>query len=379
MLLLTPALVLLASLLVASAPSPAPQPKAAVWDVSAIEGHMLATQLTWCKANIKGDYKTECTYKFWKQFAPLFGPVESFRAVTRERAAHPDFIPECHHAMHAIGQAAFTEYGSFAALRLSDSTCQGGYVHGVIQEWTLAYTGEEQVATVCEPTKGIDGNDRTYSMCGHGLGHAVALRYPSSMTEAILVCERDASEALRSACVTGAVMEFAGGDHVTLGLQAELASSPKDHVKPSDYISGCNALKLPDTRHACWSWQHMLVPDVEKENPSTYAKSCAGATDPSDFSVCVSRWAEYATYHIGITSLRDPDIARKATKGFEGCAALSSDQEIVTNCQARLVENLWRDEPLASSQKSFCPDMPERFRPACLAGEKQAETTRLAA
>lgn len=350
------------------------------WDVSSIEGHMLETQLTWCKQNFKGDYKTECTYKFWKQFAPLFGPLASFRAVVKERATRPDFIPECHHAMHAIGQAAFREYGSFAALRLSDSSCQGGYVHGIIQEWTLAFTGEEQVATVCEPTKGINGDNRTYSMCGHGLGHAVALRFPTSYTEALRVCEKDASPELRSACATGVVMEFAGGDHVTLGLQAELASAPKNNLKPSDVASGCNVLKDAESRNGCWGWHHMLVPDAEKKNPSTYAKNCEAASSvPADYAICVSRWAEYATYHLGISSVRDPEIGSKITVGFEGCASLTEDASIVEACQIRLVDNIWRDEPLTSKVPSFCQSVSSKFRDVCLKGEAGSMETRKAA
>lgn len=377
--------------LVVSSRTPQDTP-AKTWDVQALEGKLLDTSYAWCESQVgpttsqtappqdptqfPTDWKTTCTYRFWTTFAPLFGPVASYRAVLKERENYPNYIQECHHAMHAIGQAAFSALGSYAALRLGDDSCQGGYVHGILQQWTLSGRGEDGVQTVCLPTT---PGSKAYAMCGHGLGHAVALRYPTSLTQALKVCEQAAPKDLIGACADGAVMEYSGKDHVTVGIQAVSASRPKDYVTEKDRYNACEVLTDDAGRRSCWEWVHMLIDDSKKDDPTTYAKLCEGATRKGDRDACLVRWVEKATYSVGIVSPRDPQVASKTLPVFEGCEKLSKDRAVVLACQTQLVSNIWRDEPLSSPATSFCPALPERFREGCVLGDARAAEVRQSA
>ena len=352
----------------------APTPK--VWDVSRLQGHVLETMHSWCSENIEGEWKNTCSYKFWTTFAPLYEPVALFKLIVKERELRPDFIPECHHVMHALGQAAVKQIGAYVALQIGDQVCQGGYIHGVIQEWTLTGSGVEGAATVCDAVK---REAESFAMCTHGLGHSIALRYPLSLTEALKVCSDLLTVEVADGCVQGVVMEYSGADHVTGALQAALAIAPKDSVTEEDRRSACNSITKPSPRGACWQWMHMLFPREQLADPVNYKTLCAGATDPADMRFCLMTWIEQATWTINVFSPREPGVEKKIEPVFEGCAKLSSDVSIVEDCRARLIDNIWRDEPLTASTPNFCPLVRKEWQKACEKGFEQGLKTRLAA
>jgi hypothetical protein len=359
---------------VASEASLTPTPK--VWDVSRIQGHVMETMQTWCAENLEGDWKTTCSYEFWETFAPLYGAVQSFNAVLKERELRPDFLPECHHAMHAVGQTAFKQIGMHATLQLGNDLCQGGYVHGALQEWTLSGTGSDGVATVCDAAK---HGANVYSMCAHGLGHAVALRFPTSLTGALKVCSEVVPSEIIGGCATGVIMEFSGSDHVTVGIQTSIAAPPKENVTALDRRTGCNAIPQAAPREECWRWQHMLFPRDQVSDPTKYAALCKGATVEADNRACMLTWVEQATWTINVFSPRDPGVEKKIEPVFEGCGKLSLDASLVESCRARLIDNIWRDEPLTSSAPNFCPLVKKEWQMACEKGFEQGKLSRQSA
>jgi hypothetical protein len=358
----------------ASSSTSSPTPK--VWDVSRLQGHVLETMHTWCEENIEGDWKDTCAYEFWSTFAPLYGPVASFDMIVKERELRPDFLPECHHVMHALGQTAVKQVGAYAALQIGNDLCQGGYIHGALQEWTLTGAGSDGVSTVCDAAK---HDKASYSMCAHGLGHAVALRFPSSLTGSLKVCSELPDMEIIGGCATGAIMEFSGSDHVTIGIQASLATAPKDNVTQEDRRSACNAIPQAQPRGDCWHWQHMLFPRDEVADPVKFASLCEGATDPADNRICILTWVEQATWTINVFSPREPGVEKKIEPVYEDCARLSSDSSIVEDCRARLIDNIWRDEPLTSSAPNFCPLVRKEWQKACEKGFEQGKNTRRSA
>jgi hypothetical protein len=357
-----------------STDSTSPTPK--VWDATRLQGHVPETMQSWCAENIEGDWKSICAYKFWSTFAPLYGPIASFKMIMEERELRPDFLPDCHHVMHAIGQAAVRQIGSYAALQIGNDVCQGGYVHGVLQEWTLTGSGTEGVTTVCDAAK---HDTKVFAMCAHGLGHAVALRYPSSLTETLRVCSELPDTSIIGGCASGAVMEFSGMDHVTVDIQAALPTAPKNNVTAEDRRSACNTITQAIPRGDCWHWQHMLFPRDQLSDPVKYADLCRGATDPYDNRVCVLTWVEHATWTINVFSPRDAGVEKKIEPVFENCGKLSPDASIVEDCRARLIENIWRDEPLSSSAPNFCPLVRKEWQKACEKGFEEGKNTRLSA
>ncbi len=352
----------------------APTPK--VWDVSLLQGNVLETMHTWCSESIEGDWKKTCSYEFWSTFAPLYGPIASFNMIMKERELSPAFLPECHHVMHALGQAAVKQVGVYAAIQLGNQACQGGYIHGALQEWTLTGSGVEGAATVCDAAK---REAEVFAMCAHGLGHSIALRYPSSLTESLKVCSELLSTDVADGCVQGAVMEFSGNDHVTGAIQAALATAPKDNVTEEDRRSACNSISKPGPRGSCWKWMHMLFPKDKLADPVNYKDLCVRASDPADMRICLMTWIEQATWTINVFSPREPGVEKKIEPVFEGCAKLSSDVSIVEDCRARLIDNIWRDEPLTASTPNFCPLVRKEWQQACEKGFEQGLNTRRSA
>jgi hypothetical protein len=93
----------------------------------------------------------------------------------------------------------------------------------------------------------------------------------------------------------------------------------------------------------------------------------------------MATWAEWAAFHAGINTVRDPKIAEKTSVQFEGCEKLSSRQTDVRNCQILIVALIWQDEPLSSSTGSFCPAMAKKFQETCDLGFKDGVRRRSAA
>jgi hypothetical protein len=303
--------------------------------------------------------------------------MTSYNLVLQARLDDPEFSPECHHSMHAVGQYAFKELGSYTALKLGSELCQGGFLHGVVQQWTTTGSGIEDIATVCDPMK--DNLAHARPICGHGTGHAMALRLPESMTVALETCERIMPNDLKSPCAAGAVMEFSGRDHVTDGVQKQTGNSPSSHVTPEDRLGACEVLKSADVRNTCWQWLHYMWDEKVTPDPTEYEFFCKKASHQADHDTCMATWAEWAAFHAGINTVRDPEIAEKTSVQFEGCEKLSSRQTDVRNCQILIVALIWQDEPLSSSTGSFCPAMAKKFQETCVLGFKDGERRRLAA
>lgn len=333
--------------------------------------------LAWCNDKTPVKDHVSCAYRFWTWATPQLGSVKAYNTALQARIEDKKFSAECHHSMHAIGQYAFQELGSYTALKIGSELCQGGYQHGVVQQWTASGTGIDEIPTLCDPV--VDTVSRARAVCGHGLGHAMALRMPESMTQALKTCETIMANDLKSPCVAGAVMEFSGRDNVTDGIRELIGVAPTSYVTDDDRVGACEVLTKAVVRNVCWKWLHYMWDVDVSSDPSNYENLCRKASHQADHDTCMSTWAEWAAFHLDINTVRDPKIAEKTSVGFAGCEKLSSRETDVRKCQILIVALIWQDEPLSSETKSFCPAMAVKFQETCTLGFEDGERRRLAA
>lgn len=358
-------------------PSSAALMKSSIPPLEVSTRHLSDQMLAWCGDKGPNKDHVSCAYRFWTWAAPQLGAIKSYDLVLQARIDDKQFSAECHHSMHAIGQYAFKELGSYTALKVGSELCQGGYQHGVVQQWTASGTGIEEIPTLCDPV--VDTASHARAICGHGLGHALALRMPESMTLALQTCERIMADDLKSPCVAGAVMEFSGRDHVTDGVQKLTGNVPSSYVTADDRVDACEVLTTAIVRNVCWKWLHYMWDEDVSSDPSTYENFCRKASHQADHDTCMSTWAEWAAFHLGINTVSDPKIAEKTSVGFVGCEKLSSRENDVRVCQSLIVALIWQDEPLSSETKSFCKDVAVKFQETCKLGFEDGERRRTAA
>ena len=358
-------------------PSSAAIMKSSIPPLEVSTKHLSDQMHAWCGDKRPSKDYVSCAYRFWTWAAPQLGSKKAYDIALQARLDDKEFSAECHHSMHAIGQYAFKELGSYTALKIGSELCQGGYQHGVVQQWTASGTGIEEIPTLCDPV--VDTASHARAICGHGLGHAMALRMPESVTKALTTCETIMAPDLRSPCVAGAVMEFSGKDHVTEGVQKSIGVVPSSYVTEEDRAGACEVLTTPIVRNVCWRWLHYMWDEEVSSDPSNYERFCRKASHQEDHDTCMATWAEWAAFHLGINTVRDPKIVEKTSVGFAGCEKLSTRKADIDKCQILIVALIWQDEPLSSETKSFCEDMEAKFQETCRLGFEDGERRRIAA
>ncbi len=128
-------------------------------------------------------------------------PLDQIRDQITEISRTTTNAEICHEQMHELGHHAFDQY-SLSALDASDESCNGGYIHGVIES-ALVQTDDPigLMKTLC------DGKDTaTFSgwECVHGIGHGLMAYTENDLPIALSLCQ-DLSDA--SACINGVWME----------------------------------------------------------------------------------------------------------------------------------------------------------------------------
>lgn len=332
----------------------------------------LATMASWCAGRDLDD--DMCSYTFFADYAASHGIEESIGVVEEMKSAERDFIPLCHSAYHSIGQTAPTVMDASDALLLSTQACQAGYIHGVIQIWATQITAEElsvQAPEFCTPLR-TPALDVMFPFCGHGLGHAISLRYPESISKVAQICE--GTTGVESPCLEGAIMEFGGSDHVTINIKEELGVDPTASLTQDQRENLCSW--VPDLmRDRCWQKIFMLWSDVYDDGPA-FVERCARADTPAHVTGCIRSFGELAFYEAAPLSVTDSP--EELSAALEPCQALTNAMH--TTCYAGLIETLWRDEPLTGAPvDTVCPSLPNAAREGCVEGETAALIARRAA
>jgi len=342
----------------------------------------LAVIRQWCADEAVID--SECSFEYFTdKLTSSPDPRAAIKAAIAEISAlklkDDLFIPECHHAFHAIGQAAPKLIGVIDALRATpDVECQGGMVHGVVQTWSLDSSDEEvkrDYATLCNtyPT----GNLRAF--CAHGIGHAIGVHFPDDVLKTTMMCDKMFEYETADGCVTGTVMEFGGSDFVTVAISRSLGKTrAKDSVTEEQRLKLCPSLpeRLQD---ACSEKVFQLFRDLMPE-PENLMKLCDALDVKSSIPMrenCGYSIGEVAVSAKGLVTIMDEDA--KITEYYAPCTKIPSD--LADICTKGFIESLMRDVPLNNNRvyKNPCQALPVSVSKACEAANESAKSSRAAA
>lgn len=336
----------------------------------------------WCVDRSVIDSKCAFEYfteKLMSAADPRAGISAAIKEINSLKLKDDLFIPECHHAFHAIGQAAPKLIGVIDALKATpDVECQGGMVHGVVQTWSLDSSDEEvkrDYATLCNayPT----GNLRAF--CAHGIGHAIGVHFPDDVLKTTMMCDKMFEYETADGCVTGTVMEFGGSDFVTVAISKALGKTrAKDSVTEEQRLELCPSLpeRLQD---ACSEKVFQLFRDLMPE-PENLMKICDALNVKSSIPMrenCGYSIGEVAVSAKGLVVIMDDDA--KIADSFAPCTKIPTD--LADACTKGFIESLMRDVPLNNNRvyKNPCQALPAFVSKACEAANESAKNSRAAA
>lgn len=172
-----------------------------------------------------------CANNWFTGLARTQGFTASLEDLTKRWNEGDSWIQlNCHSIAHTIGRAAYSRYGNAQeAFRQGSDPCDYGYLHGVIEGASAAYTDDELKEGFLDLCEGLgDVSQHTYRQCVHGLGHAAARRTNNELPRAVDFCrafwregvdtsrialegvtdELSAAAYLLDLCVTGVSMEW---------------------------------------------------------------------------------------------------------------------------------------------------------------------------
>lgn len=342
----------------------------------------LAAIRQWCADESVVD--SECSFEYFtKKLTTASDPRVAIKSAIAEISAlklkDDLFIPECHHAFHAVGQAAPRLIGVVEALKATpDVECQGGMVHGVVQTWSQESSDEEvarDYATLCNTY--ATGNVRSF--CAHGIGHAIGVHFPDDVLKTTMMCDKMYEYETADGCVTGTVMEFGGSDFVTVEISRSLGKTrAKDSVTEEQRLNLCPSLpeRLQD---ACSQKVFQLFRDLMPE-PEKLMKLCDAIDVKSSIPMrenCGYSIGEVAVSAKGLVTVMDDDT--KIADYFAPCTKIPSDLADV--CTKGFIESLMRDVPLNNNRtyKNPCQALPASVGKACEAANESAKQARQAA
>lgn len=326
---------------------------------------------SWCET--EGVDQVECTFKFFHDLTMNEGVPAAIETVEAMKVADRDFIPECHHAYHGVGQAGPELMSARDALLLSTPLCQAGYIHGVVQLWTTQVSAEElrvQSRDFCTVLRGAGRSMEAF--CGHGIGHALSLQFPTDIFDVADMCAD--TNGIESACLEGAIMEFGGSDHVTSHIKDDLGVSPPDSLTQDQRERLCEVAQ-ENMRDRCYQKIFMLWDDVWNDGPA-FASRCERAEEQAHRDGCIRSYGEVSMYSSWPLDVTDPDD--KLNAALAPCAELRED--LRGTCWEGLIETLWRDQPLEGApRETICDVFPAEVLQACRNGEEAALIARKAA
>jgi hypothetical protein len=336
----------------------------------------------WCKD--KSVIDSKCSFEYFNNILAQPGDAtEKIKSVISQisslKIEDDLFIPECHHAFHAVGQTAPRMLGVTEALKLTpDVECQGGMVHGVIQTWSQDSKSDviaRDYATVCNVYP--QGNLRAF--CAHGVGHAIGVHFPQDIIKTTLMCDEMYQYDTADGCVTGTIMEFGGSDFVTIEISKALGKPrAKDSVTQQQKLDLCTS--LPERLWEQCSYKvFQLFRDLMPQ-PDTLMVLCEHMGKKGRESLrknCAYSIGEVAVSAKGLVTILDPD--ERIADFFGPCMKIPSD--LLSDCTRGFIETLMRDVPLNNNKtyKNPCDSLPQATRTFCEAANESAKQSRQAA
>lgn len=298
---------------------------------------------------------SECSFEYFNDILAKPGdPLSKIKSVINQisslKIEDDLFIPECHHAFHAVGQSAPRMVGvKDALLATPDVECQGGMVHGVIQTWSQDSKSEtiaSDYSTVCNVYP--QGNLRAF--CAHGVGHAIGVHFPENIIKTTLMCDAMYQYDTADGCVTGTIMEFGGSDFVTVEISKTLGKPrAKDSVTEQQKLDLCTS--LPERLWEQCSYKVFQLFRDLMPKPDSLMVLCnhMGKTGRESLRKnCAYSIGEVAVSAKGLVTILDSN--ERISDFFSPCMNIPS--ELLSDCTRGFIETLMRDVPL-NNNKSY--------------------------
>lgn len=303
-------------------------------------------------ADADGDRLSSCLAELVES-SPTTGTVTAALARVRQALdTEEDTGMRCHDIVHEVGRAAGRSMDALEALAVGDQLCQGGFVHGVVEEFgyhTDPATFADYLPELCEPYRNDAGPGMPYYDCIHAAGHGAGNVISDDINSSLALCdaleERDAYD-----CAEGAYMSY-----VVRFKEWRAGGAPEP--RPADVLT--------DTQL-----------DTVCDEATTYARSCYmragefwGQLRPTDFEYMLGRCAalvehrDLCAWSVGVWSM--------TSGGFDGPDALTAcaatdDDALRMECYGAIVEiNAGTAKSLGDELESMCHLLEEQFRAAC--------------
>lgn len=114
---------------------------------------------------------------------------------------------QCHEVAHEIGWSAYEAYDGFeGAMQFQNVTCNGGYIHGVLEAaFSDGQNTEHLLQNACA---NADVDAFTKWQCMHGLGHGVMFATEHDIEATRAACNTLSDRDDAASCLNGAYMQY---------------------------------------------------------------------------------------------------------------------------------------------------------------------------
>lgn len=173
----------------------------------------------------------ENVYDQYVSYAQTHGANEALMKLYNDSEENTVTQSQCHEIAHEIGHGAFNRLGTFSeAMQLQDVTCNGGYLHGVLESAFGELTGTT-TAELRNACNDLAPESFVAWQCIHGLGHGFMFAYDQDINAARNECNLYEDEWMEETCINGAYMQ-----HFTLPLR---------ELKDDEVLSFCDRQPMP--------------------------------------------------------------------------------------------------------------------------------------
>jgi hypothetical protein len=281
------------------------------------------------------DWKTDydCMITHLVKSVEEDGPAAALELERSYLEQAPDRYATCHSITHKVGITAGELLGS-DALQYSNTMCQRGYLHGVMQGIAGTYDSVPKYITeIGAKCDSVFKNDNDlWRDCLHGLGQSTVRIDGDALESTLQLCiSRSSDPSAQSACGSGLLMEYGDGSLYAAGFPSDIKAVAFADPYTKNVAELCAKIENAILQSECWSRVWMYEAPKYYDNPEDLDNMCALTTlGSSDRRTCykgVGNWFE-RVYTLKISKLWPPETVAEMTGVeeyiTEGC--LSTDE-----------------------------------------------------
>lgn len=152
------------------------------------------------------DQRSACVKAVLTSGADRYGVAEVNRLLGAAIVEHPEILPVCHEAAHAVGRRAHLRGESLVEtiLQAPEEGCSTGLLHGMLDAWAADEPTREELQTLvtaCSDTTSPGHDAMSAGRCAEGVGHAIWTAFGGAE-----LCLQFPTLNTRSNCGSGIVM-----------------------------------------------------------------------------------------------------------------------------------------------------------------------------